>query len=111
VVEDDAVTAMALRTILRRSGWEVEVAATVAEAMRLLHNSPSAIVLDLMLPDGDGAMILEFVRKSKAAIRVAVTTGASDPDRLARLAELSPDLVLRKPIDLGALLRGLNPSG
>lgn len=109
LVEDDPASATAMRTILRRFGWDVAVAATVADGFRQLAGKPDAIVLDLMLPDGDGAEILAYIRKTKMNIRVTVTTGVDDPDRLAALTELSPDLVLKKPIDLNALLRGLEP--
>jgi len=50
---------------------------------------------------------LAYIRKMKMNIRVTVTTGMDDPDRLAALTALSPDLILKKPIDLNALLRGL----
>lgn len=83
------------------------MAATVAEALCKLNPAPDAIVLDLMLPDGDGLIVLQQVRRQHLPSRVAVTTGTSDELRLEAAEALHPDLVLRKPIDLAELLRGL----
>jgi hypothetical protein len=38
---------------------------------------------------------------------VAVTTGEGDPERLRRVAELGPDLLRGRPIDLPELMRRL----
>jgi len=61
-----------------------------------------------MLPDGDGIVILEKIRRTQAKCRVVITTGVSDPQRLQKLTPLSPDLVLMKPIDLQTLVRFLD---
>lgn len=108
-MEDDLVSASALTAILTRRGYEILHAPTVAEAMALLSERPDTIVLDLMLPDGDGAAVLTAVRQSGLPIRVVVTTAVHDPARLAEVRALQPDLVMQKPIDLAGLLRVLQP--
>jgi CheY-like chemotaxis protein len=110
LVEDDAVSASALRTILTRLGWKVTEAPTIRDARASLHQPFQVVVLDLMLPDGDGASVLRQIREAKLNCRVAVTTGVSDPRRLDILSTLKPDLVLRKPIDVQQLLRFLDMS-
>jgi two-component system, NtrC family, response regulator AtoC len=107
LVEDDAVSANVLRKILTRLGWQVAIAGTMSEGLAGLDDNPDAIILDLMLPDGDGEVILEKVRQMGLHTPVAVTTGVNDPARLRRIAALSPNIVLQKPIDLPSLLRGL----
>jgi DNA-binding response OmpR family regulator len=62
------------------------------------------MVLDLMLPDGDGADVLRIVRAKGLSIRVAVATGVNDVARLKLVAELNPDIVLIKPVNLQELL-------
>ena len=105
VVEDDAASRRALRMILAHAGWQVETAGTVAEAMRLLATGPSWVVLDLMLPDGDGSAVLEHIRDRALPIRVTVATGISDPARLADVQRLGPQELLQKPIRIGDLLQ------
>ena len=107
LVEDDWRTHSALRKILSKLGWEVHSAMTVAGALALLDLKPDAIVLDLMLPDGDGAAVLRKVRSEKLRAKVAVTTGVEDSRRLEEIRGLAPDALLRKPLELGDLLRAL----
>jgi two-component system alkaline phosphatase synthesis response regulator PhoP len=108
LVEDDPPTSSALRTILGRMGWEVRVAGSLADAYRLLDEPYDWVVLDLMLPDGDGLDVLRKIRREGLPIRVAITTGSSDDDLLADVILLQPELFLSKPIDLRELVHGLN---
>ena len=107
MVEDDPATSAALRSILARKGWEVAVASTLAEALGLLRSPLDWVVLDLMLPDGDGLALLRKIRSERLSIRVAVTTGSMDVSQLDAVVALGPELFLSKPIDLPELLRGL----
>jgi CheY-like chemotaxis protein len=61
-----------------------------------------------MLPDGDGADLLEQIRDEGLPIRVAVTTGSADARRLRAVADLRPEAILTKPIHLPDLLRALD---
>ena len=107
LVEDDPATANALRVLLTMHGCEVAAARSLEQGLDLLHTNPSAIVVDLMLPDGDGIEILARVREAELPIRVVITTSLGDPDRLAAVHRLKPESILRKPIDLGELLRAI----
>ncbi len=109
LVEDDAASAMALSTILRRRGFEVAHVTTVAEALAHLGTNPLFVILDLMLPDGDGLTVLKKIREAGLASRVVVTTAVSEPDRLRAVHALKPEIVLQKPIDLSVLLNSLRP--
>jgi CheY-like chemotaxis protein len=107
LVEDDWITHSALRKILIKLGWEVHSAMTVSDGLALLHLKPDAIILDMMLPDGDGVDVLRQVRAENQPAKVAVTTGIDDRARLEKVRELAPDAVLRKPLELEDLLRVL----
>ncbi len=107
LVEDDPTSANALRVLLTMHGCEVAIARSLEQGLYLLHARPKAIVVDLMLPDGDGIEILARVREANLPIKVVVTTAVGDPARLAAVYRLNPDCILRKPMDLGDLLRAL----
>ena len=92
---------------MSRAGWNVEVASTLAQALRRLESCPDWLVIDLMLPDGDGTALLKKVRDENMDVRVAVITASSDSARLRIVNELKPDLVLIKPIDLDVLFKAL----
>jgi DNA-binding response OmpR family regulator len=107
LVEDDLASHQMLRKILVRMGCAVASARTVAVGLALLDTDPNGVILDLMLPDGEGETILRKIRSDRRPIRVAVTTGEGDLDRLRRVGELGPEALIRKPIDLDELIRGL----
>jgi DNA-binding response OmpR family regulator len=107
LVEDDPATSKALRVIFDRRGWDVLNVSTIADALALLDWNPDCVVLDLMLPDGDGTVILAKVRAENLPIRVAVTTGSNDLHRLKTVLKLHPDVFLTKPVNLRELLDGL----
>jgi DNA-binding response OmpR family regulator len=111
VVEDDPSSRSALEFLLTRAGCDVLPAENLTEAFAILkqHVPPpiDSIVLDLMLPDGDGATLLQHARSVFPNIRVVVATGVLDADWLDRVQALKPASVLRKPILLAELLRDL----
>ena len=111
LVEDDWRTHSALRKILVKLGWEVYSAMTVSGGLALLHLRPQAIILDMMLPDGDGMEVLRQVRAENQPAKVAVTTGMEDRARLEEIHKLAPDALLRKPLELEDLLRVLGEVG
>ena len=107
LIEDDRGTHSALRKILGKLGWEVHSAMTVSSGLSLLDLKPDAVVLDLMLPDGDGEEILRKIRADQLETKVAITTGIEDRVRLEEVHSLRPDALLRKPLELNDLLRAI----
>jgi len=107
VVEDDRASRMAMLALLRMSGFEALPAASVAEGMGLLAQNPSCIILDLMLPDGNGAEILAYVRDRHLPMRIVVTTGAIEWQKMLNISPTPPDLVLQKPVDFKQMLKWL----
>jgi DNA-binding response OmpR family regulator len=108
LVEDDRQSHQLLKLILSRAGCEVISAMTQAGGLDCIGGGLDCVILDLRLPDGEGETILRKIRVEQLAVRVAVTTAEGDPERLRRVAELRPDLLLRKPIDLPQLMRWLD---
>jgi DNA-binding response OmpR family regulator len=105
IVEDDPTTRGALQHMFTHEGWQVYAASTIADAMKQLKiNPPDFMVLDLMLPDGDGVLLLEHVRAKHPQTRVAVTTGVLNPQWLQRVHRAQPAIVLQKPIQIDDLL-------
>ena len=107
LVEDDADTCEALMRILRRRGYEVDCARSLAEAVAKLAAEPSCMLLDLMLPDGNGIELLRHVREADLPIRVAVATGSGDTDLMSDAILLRPDAFFTKPIDASEVLSWL----
>ena len=104
-VEDVPDARAALDAVLRRCGHQTACAANLAGALRLLGWNPDAIVLDLILPDGNGVEVLRRVRSSGLPVQVAVVTATSDDRLLDEVQTLKPDALFRKPLEWAELCR------
>ena len=68
IVDDNEQNAKLARDVLRAAGLRTIEAATGAEAVaRASRDQPDAILLDIRLPDGDGA---EFARRLKSILEL-----------------------------------------
>ena len=104
IVEDEAVLRKHLARLLVREGYEVATAASCAEALdQLGRGSFEAMLLDLMLPDGDGLDLLAGIGAQRPR-RTIVMTACSAPERDVRARQLDVCRVLRKPLDLLQLI-------
>ena len=109
IVEDDQDSCEALALMLRRWGHEVDCASTAGAALvRIDEWKPECVLLDLMLPDAAGGVILRKIRVNKLPIRVAVMTaaGATSPV-LKNALGYSPDATFHKPLNFEEIRRWL----
>jgi CheY-like chemotaxis protein len=107
IVEDNPDTADSFRLLLSLRGYEVQVAFTGPEGVRLAQEWPPDVVLcDLGLPGLDGYGVATALRQHPATARarlIAVTGYGSDAAR-RRSQEVGFEQHLVKPVDPGALL-------
>ena len=94
--------------ILRRLGYAVSEAATIAEAGRHLDHcngsgAPDWILLDLMLPDGCGIEVIREVRGRRLPSRICIITGCSG-DRIREAQHAGAEHTFTKPLDMGRLV-------
>jgi DNA-binding response OmpR family regulator len=108
VVEDDRASRTALMSLLKMMGFEPLPAGTIAEALALLSREPRFLLLDLMLPDGNGSTLLDHVRRNQLPISVAVTTGALDWHSMLDACSAPPDAIFSKPLEFRQLIDWLN---
>ena len=104
VVEDDRELRTLLQTSLAVEGFEVLTAVSVSEATALLqHRPPDVILLDLGLPDGDGATLIGAVRRHGATPIIIASARHEEAERI-RLLDAGADDYLTKPFSVGELL-------
>jgi two-component system phosphate regulon response regulator OmpR len=119
LVDDDARLASMVGDYLGQAGFEVETAGSIAAGReRLASNSYDALVLDLMLPDGDGLDLCRELRSTPRTrqLPLLMLTARGEPmDRIVGL-ELGADDYLGKPFEprellarVKALLRRASP--
>jgi two-component system OmpR family response regulator len=100
VLEDDPDIAALEADILRDLGFSVVTCSRIVELGDLMALAlPHLLVVDVMLPDGDGGDITELLRNAWPGIPVVFVSAASR-ERLAELAPTGP--VLAKPFDVAA---------
>jgi DNA-binding response OmpR family regulator len=105
VVEDDENLRLTLVDNLTDEGYEVRAAATVAEATRELSlRQFDLVVLDIMLPDGDGYSLCRAMRAKGGTARVLMLTARSLEDDIVKGFEVGADDYLAKPYRLRELL-------
>lgn len=98
VLEDDPDIAALEADLLRDLGFSVVSCTRIVELGDLMELAlPHLLVVDVMLPDGDGGAITELLRSAWPGIPVVIVSAASR-ERLAQLADIGP--VLAKPFDL-----------
>ena len=107
VVEDSALAAAALCTLLEQTGHKVSLAGTVADAVRVAADDPpDVMLLDLTLPDGDGLQVLgQLAARGRAPRFTAALTGHEDSATARRCHEAGCQAVLVKPVPTKELLR------
>jgi len=110
-VEDDLATYTALKGILTLRGWDVTVATTLEQAKIAIDAAKdlNTVILDLMLPDGEGEDLLQELKTRPSQTMIVVTTGVDDAQRIADVEKLAPNVLLRKPIALAELLGAITP--
>jgi DNA-binding response OmpR family regulator len=97
VVEDERAISEPLAKLLARDGFEVTVAATVAEALAEFSSlPPDLILLDLNLPDGDGRDVAREIRRSSGVPIIMLTARGTETDRIVGL-EIGADDYVVKP--------------
>jgi DNA-binding response OmpR family regulator len=97
IVEDDEPIRTALTRSLREHGHIVTSFATGLSALpAIVERKPEVVLLDLGLPDVDGASILSMVR-SVSPVPVIVATARDDEAEIVRLLELGADDYVIKP--------------
>ena len=107
VVDDEPQFLRALATNLRGAGYEVETAATAAEALTAagLH-PPDAVIVDLLLPDGSGRQVCRELREWTEAPIVLISAVGEEEEKIAALDAGADDYVT-KPFAIGELLARL----
>jgi DNA-binding response OmpR family regulator len=119
VVEDDENLRLALTDNLTEEGYQVHAVAGANAAIEAARDRTFAIVvLDIMLPDGDGYSVCRRLRELGCTAAVLMLTARTLEDDLVRGFESGADDYLAKPYRLrellarvGALLRrGASPA-
>jgi len=100
LVEDEASIAEPFARALAREGFDAEVAPTAAAARAAFaRRTPSIVLLDLTLPDGDGRELCREWRRDTSVPIIMLTARGTETDRVVGL-ELGADDYVVKPFSV-----------
>jgi len=108
VVDDESQIRRLLRVSLETQGFAVHLAATGQEGIRLVQGKkPDVVLLDLGLPDGDGAEVLSDLRRW-SSVPVIILSVRNAEEEIVRLLDEGADDYVVKPfstVELVARMR------
>ena len=104
IVEDEPDILGINARMMKRRGYNVMTAASVAESMKILEDStPDILILDIMLPDGSGYDICRNFRKTSDNPIVFLSGKNEVSDKVEGL-ESGADYYLTKPYSFDELI-------
>jgi two-component system, OmpR family, KDP operon response regulator KdpE len=104
VIDDDAQIRRLLRVGLEKQGFDVHAAGTGEEGLQMLMGrKPDIVLLDLGLPDLDGAEVLARIR-SWSSVPVIVLSVRNAEEDVVALLDGGADDYLIKPFNTGELV-------
>ncbi len=111
MVEDDPDIIDVNQALLKRIGYRVIIASTGHEAIEVINHTTlqfDVVLLDLVLPDMDGAAIYPHLRKNRPQAKVIVCTGYDQEGSTRALLDVGADGFLQKPFTLNQISKMLN---
>lgn len=110
IVEDDAEIRQFLQSSLQLNGFITASASTIEAAkQQFLSAKPALTILDLNLPDGDGAAFIESIRNYSDLPIIVLSAKQSEQEKV-RCFDLGADDYIAKPFGVQELLARIRVS-
>jgi DNA-binding NtrC family response regulator len=103
VVDDEFLIRWSLRTRLAAAGYRVVEAATLAEARAALDRGVDLMLLDVLLPDGNGLDLLAELRNKAGRPPIILISAHATAEVATRAKAQGAFDFVHKPFDLDAI--------
>jgi len=108
LLEDDLSLIDGLSCLLKRQGFELDIARTVREAHTIWEdNKYDLLILDVSLPDGSGFEICRKVRQI-SKVPIIFLTASDEEMNIVTGLDIGGDDYITKPFKLGVLISRIN---
>lgn len=113
IVDDEGLVTKSLKKLLAKEGFEVEVAASGAEALEIFKKSDFHLVVsDVRMPQMDGIETIERLRQlqkelNKPALKEIFITGYADESSYNRALKLKVCDYIFKPFDISQFIAAI----
>ena len=107
IVDDDPNILLSLEFLLSKNNYQVFVARNGMEALAIIEKEiPDVVLLDIMMPDLDGYLVCEFIRKNDAYkhAKVIFLSARSKESDIEKGYQMGADLYIVKPFSTRTLL-------
>jgi len=109
IVDDEVFARDAMAKIIARKGFDVLVASTGEECIKLFKNeNPQVLFLDIILPDLDGDHVYTYLKEIKKDIVVYFITGSGFVFTKENAMKAGASGYLQKPIEIQELFKVLD---
>lgn len=105
LIEDNEFIIKGIVYLLKQHNFDVDVVSTLSDAKKYLENNYNLIILDLMLPDGDG---IDFFKKNLTNKPTLVLTAKDDEDVISDALDNGVEDYMVKPFRAKELLSRIN---
>lgn len=107
LVEDDIALAYGVEYALKQEGFSVRTARTLAEGRKILNEEIDLILLDIMLPDGNGYDFCSEARKVRD-IPIIFMTALEEEANIVLGLDIGGDDYITKPVRIKELVSRIN---
>ncbi len=115
IVDDDVELTKALESIITTAGHDAQCANDPQDGLKLIREKKHDMVfMDLSMPEFSGVDIIENIAeddKIKLKNLVIITASATNDEELQRMMDLGIHSILRKPVDIDAILDKIEEVG
>lgn len=104
IVDDDEKILFAFQEVFKKEGYNTIVARDGKEALRkVMASAPSAVIMDITMPQLDGLEALRAIRQRNSSIPVILVTGFGTMQTAIKAMQLGAFEYLTKPLDVGVV--------
>ena len=105
LIEDNYMIVKAIVYLLKQNNFDVVVSNNLSDSLNYLSNNIDIVILDLMLPDGDGLAFYKMHLKNKHTI---ILTAKDDEDIVVDAIDSGVDEYIIKPFRAKELVSRIN---
>ena len=104
IIEDDYYLSKNIKLLLEQEGYDTVIASNCALAKAAFDKEqPALCLLDIMLPDGNGFELCEYIRK-RSSLPILIISAKDEEDSIVKGLELGADDYVTKPFKPKELL-------
>jgi two-component system response regulator AtoC len=101
LVDDDPNVLLPFAELIEQAGFETSVASTLEDARTLIRGKvPDVVLIDLILPDGNG---MDLLKEFDGSTQVVLVTGHASVDTAVAGLRMGVSDYLTKPVDVARL--------